>query len=61
VFAAACPKSLITGESMSLLEEFFVWKQLGRGDLGTLTARQVDAFTVLNSAMAMEEKSGQQL
>jgi hypothetical protein len=46
---------------MSLLEEFFVWKQLGRGDGSTLTARQVDAFTVLNNAMAMEAKSGQQL
>ncbi len=46
---------------MSFLEEFFVWKQLGRGDLGMLTARQVDAFTVLNNAMAMEDKSGQQL
>jgi len=49
-----CPKPYITAESHSLLEEFFVWRQLGVLDGETLSARHADAFAVLEKELAAE-------
>ncbi|HEY2018935.1 MAG TPA: hypothetical protein VGH38_35765 [Bryobacteraceae bacterium] len=54
-----CPKSYITAESQTLLEEFFVRRRLGGMDFAELTARQVDAFVILERALATEMNDGQ--
>jgi hypothetical protein len=59
-----CPKSLITGRSLALLEEFFVWIRLGMhgsigiSDLLEMEARKVDAFLILRDEMEREERDG---
>ena len=47
VSATACPKSVVSAESLALLEEYRVWKWLGRNCLEKLSARQLDAFITL--------------
>lgn len=42
-----CPKSAASGEVLRLIEEFSVWKMIGRVDYRTLPAKTVDAFVVL--------------
>jgi hypothetical protein len=56
--AQECPKSLITGESLALLEEFFVRRRLGMQDSLELEARKVDAFLILRDEMEREESGG---
>ncbi len=54
-----CPKSLITGSSLALVEEFFVRRRLGVRDSVELEARKVDAFLILRDEMEREEQDGQ--
>ncbi len=54
----ACPRSLITGESMGLLEEFLVRRRLGIPDSLDMEARKVDAFLILREQMEQEERDG---
>ena len=52
-----CPKSLVTAESLGWIEEFFVRKRLGLG-LGLpfdLSARQAEAFLILEEQLWLEE------
>ena len=51
-----CPKSLITGESLALVEEFFVRRRLGIPDSSEMAARTVDAFVILSNEMEREER-----
>jgi len=51
-----CPKSMVTGESLSLLEEFFVSRRLGMQSGIETSARKVDAFLILREEMEREEK-----
>jgi hypothetical protein len=53
-----CPKSLVTGESLALLEEFFVRRRLGIQDSLETEARKVDAFLILRDEMESEEQHG---
>ena len=55
-----CPKSLVTGESLALVEEFFVRRRLGvRGFDGDGDgSRKVDAFLILRDEMEREERDG---
>ena len=55
-----CPKSLITAESEIFVEEFLVRRRLGRMDLAELSARQVEAFTILEEELRREREYGQQ-
>jgi hypothetical protein len=57
--AEECPKSLVTGESLALLEEFFVRRRLGISDSVDLEARKVDAFLILRDEMEREEQDGE--
>lgn len=57
VALGTCPRSFITAESITLLEEFAVWRQLG-GATGTLTAKQVDGFAILEEILAKELRNG---
>lgn len=49
-----CPKSLITAESQTTVEEFFVRRRLGLMNEEQLTARQVEAFAILEKELAAE-------
>jgi hypothetical protein len=53
-----CPRSLVTGESLSLLEEFFVRRRLGIPDSLETEARKVEAFLILRDLMEKEERNG---
>ncbi len=52
-----CPKSFITAESEALVEEFFARRRLGAANLAELSARQVEAFVILEKALDGEHKS----
>lgn len=54
-----CPKSLVTGESLALLEEFFVRRRLGMDYSPEIEARKVDAFLILRDEMEREERDGE--
>ena len=54
---ARCPKSVITGENLALLESFFAWKLAG-GDLNRRAAKTVDAFFVLEKEWRKETRNG---
>ncbi len=60
VAVSRCPKSYITAESLSMMEDFFLRRRLGATDLTRITARQADAFMVLEDAIAAEIRDGQQ-
>lgn len=53
-----CPKSLITGESLAFVEEFFTRRGLGMQYDPELPARKVDAFLILRDEMEREEQDG---
>jgi len=53
----ACPKSLITADSIGWIEQFLAWKRLGMTlDLST-SARQVEAFLILEEQISGERQS----
>jgi hypothetical protein len=54
-----CPKSYITSESLSLLEQFHAWKLFGNEDSERLPARTVDAFFVLERELIEERANGE--
>jgi len=47
VAVTECPKSYITPQSLTWIEEFQVRKLFGFGDVTELPARAVDAFCIL--------------
>jgi len=59
VALTTCPTSYISGESQALVEEFFVRRRLGALNFGELSARQVEAFLILEKALAEEMNDGQ--
>ena len=56
VQAEECPKSLVSGESLAFVEEFFVRRRLGIAYEANLPARTVDAFLILRDEMEREEQ-----
>ena len=54
-----CPKSYITAESQTLVEEYLVRRRLAGMEFAKLTARQVEAFLILERALAEEIKDEQ--
>ncbi|HZL57522.1 MAG TPA: hypothetical protein VFC21_10590 [Bryobacteraceae bacterium] len=53
-----CPKSFVTGESLTLAEEFFVRRRLGLAESLETEARKVDAFLILKDLVEKEERDG---
>jgi hypothetical protein len=49
-----CPKSFITAESEGLVEDFLVRRRLGGMNFSELSARQVEAFLLLEQALSTE-------
>jgi hypothetical protein len=56
--AEECPKSLITADSLALIEEFFVRQRLGVHGSLEMEARKVDAFLILRDEWEREERDG---
>jgi hypothetical protein len=54
VVIGSCPKSYVTAQSEGLVEEFFVRRRLGGLGIEGLSARQAEAFVVLEQALAGE-------
>jgi hypothetical protein len=59
VSTTQCPKSYVTAGSLEWIEAYFAWKTLGVVE-GTMTARQVDAFCVLENELRKETRHGQE-
>lgn len=49
-----CPRSYITSDSETILEEFFVRRRMGAISFSELSARQVEAFAILENALTTE-------
>lgn len=47
VGAEECPKSLVTPRSLEWIEKFLTWKFAGSQAIEELTARDADAFLIL--------------
>jgi hypothetical protein len=52
-----CPTSLVTPVSIEFVESYFAWKTVWRGEL---SAREAEAFVVLEREWRMEQTNGQQ-
>jgi hypothetical protein len=55
--AEECPTSLVTPASIEFLESFFAWKTVGGREM---TAREAEAFVILEREWRMEQTNGQQ-
>jgi hypothetical protein len=55
-----CPTSYVTPESQALVEEFLVMRRLGTIDIHDLSAKQVEAFALLEKSLTTEINDGQQ-
>ena len=55
-----CPRSHITAESECLVEDYLVRRRLGGLQFSELTARQAEAFLILEKALVTEMKHVQQ-
>jgi hypothetical protein len=49
-----CPKSYITAQSTAWLEEFYVWRRLGGIRPDRLTARQAEAYLLIEDELGRE-------
>jgi hypothetical protein len=52
-----CPKSFVSGQSIAFVEAFALWKRFGRDAVERRTAREVEAFLILDSELAEETRS----
>jgi hypothetical protein len=56
VSTGTCPTSLISAQSLTWIEQFWVWRRLGPSYPGDLSAREIEAFLILERE-AQEEVS----
>jgi len=54
VGTGTCPRSYVTAESVGLIEEFLVRRQLGGAECEGMSARKVEAFLVLERELEKE-------
>ena len=55
-----CPKSIITAQSLHLLEQFRIWKEFGGGVPWALEAKAAEAILVLEEAWRREHEHGKE-
>jgi hypothetical protein len=55
----ACPKSIISAQSLELLERFGYWKAAGGGSLMNEDAKVADAIFFLNEQWLKEQDNGE--
>jgi hypothetical protein len=53
-----CPTSVVSAQSLSWIEQFYVWRRLGAKYPGELSARDVEAFLILEGETRGEESDG---
>jgi hypothetical protein len=58
VFTDECPKSSITAQSLTWVEEYFMWKRLCLDLRLDLNIRTAEAFLVLEEQLALEKQGG---
>jgi hypothetical protein len=49
-----CPKSLITGQSLTWVEEFLLWRKCGQVWPQNMNTRKLEAFLILQEQMDAE-------
>ncbi len=59
LIAFHCPKSIITAQSLSFLEQFRIWKAFGGGIPWSIEAKAGEAILVLEEASQKENERGQ--
>jgi hypothetical protein len=59
VAITTCPKSYITAESLTLVEDYLVRRRLNGIEFSELSGRQVEAFLILEKALAEEMNDDQ--
>ncbi len=60
VSTVVCPKSLISGASLAWLEAFYAWKRLGGPAAEEMSARQAQAFLLLERELEAEASHDQE-
>src|SRR5690242_4213425 len=53
-----CPKSFITAQSLTWIEQFLVWRNLGYQRDAETNARDLEAFLLLQHELNLEIKRG---
>jgi hypothetical protein len=53
-----CPKSFISARSLAWLEDYFVWRKLGRQMDRDMSARRMEAFLILEQQVSLEMNIG---
>jgi hypothetical protein len=53
-----CPTSIVSAQSLTWIEQFYVWRKLGANYPGELSAREVEAFLILEQEARAEESDG---
>ena len=56
VATTTCPKSFITAQSVTWVEEYLVRRRLGQKGIDRLGARETEAFLILDHELAEEAK-----
>ena len=59
VFSVQCPKSVITAQSLSYIDQFRVWKEFGGESLLSMEVKTAEALAVLEGAWQMEKQRGE--
>lgn len=59
IICTQCPKSLISADSLSFLEQFHTWKAAGRGSLLSVEAKSADAILTLEHEWQKENERGE--
>lgn len=55
-----CPKSFVTAQSLGWMEQFFVWRKLAYRRTEVLSAREVEAFMILENEIATAGQRGRE-
>jgi hypothetical protein len=55
-----CPTSVVTAQSLTWIEQFYVFRRLGPNYPGELSAREVEAFLILDRETRAEGSDGRQ-
>jgi hypothetical protein len=61
VLVSVCPKFYVSAESVAFVEDFSFRRRFGQMDPAHLTARQADAFMVLESELIREIKDAEHI
>ena len=55
-----CPTSIVSAQSLTWIEQFYVWRRLGPKYPGELSAREIEAFLILELEAQAEMSHGRE-